>query len=342
MMHVKKYQIKLFQKLNYRNYLFLVIFILLFFGIKNYIKANESTAKKKIAILNFNYSKVSEEYAKTIRDILEIDLFKKGKYQIFEKDVLKVILDENKIGSSPNNLDNSMAKIGEILNVDYVLSGHIIKDKKYKVTIRIFSVKDQSIIFIDRIISDKKNNLERLVHLISNKITQKIIYNKPIEEIEKVEPVAGNSGYYLRGVVPGWGQYYSNHNIKGTIFLSSFAVATGYAAYTIYNFKKKSGAYDSLTYNDSDNEYDKRYDETRKAADKANIALGIFSLVYIANWIDIIFFSKPALKKENLNSMRNGIVLKNYDMHANILFQVEKYNIANNNFKTNLFFQYNF
>lgn len=63
-----------------------------------------------------------------------------------------------------------------------------------------------------------------------------------------VSGMSGKSeyGYYLRGFIPGWGQFYYNHDTKGCMFLGGFVLSSGFAGYAIYDYFNTKSAYNKV------------------------------------------------------------------------------------------------
>ncbi len=107
------------------------------------------------------------------------------------------------------------------------------------------------------------------------------------------------SGYYLRGLIPGWGQLYYRNDTKGYIFLTGFAVFTGALGYSLYDYNAKKDAYDGLDAKSSKSRFDPKYNDYNKAANMAINAAGIWALWYAANWIDLLWFTKPVFADDS-------------------------------------------
>ncbi len=132
------------------------------------------------------------------------------------------------------------------------------------------------------------------------------ILTRTSEFSEEVSGMSGKSvsGYYLRGIVPGWGQMYYRNNMKGYIFLGSFILATAFAGYSINDYMGKKDDYNNVPYYSSKDQFDSKYDAYNKAGNIAIFASALWIAVYIANWADLIWFNEPvflddAVKQSN-------------------------------------------
>jgi hypothetical protein len=101
------------------------------------------------------------------------------------------------------------------------------------------------------------------------------------------------SGYWYRGVIPGAAQFSTDHNIQGTIFLSSFVSAglfLGYETAQYYSAKKK---YDGLNSSDSRTDFQNARNDYKKASKRVNLGIGLLAGVYAFNFIDM-YFTRPS------------------------------------------------
>jgi hypothetical protein len=98
--------------------------------------------------------------------------------------------------------------------------------------------------------------------------------------------------YYARGLVPGWGQIYAGNTGKGWAIAGGFTALAVGGAYYGWKFHMSKNDYDSLSSANSADEFDAAYDRYQRNAHMANIFIGAAALVYVYNWIDLVFFSR--------------------------------------------------
>lgn len=134
-----------------------------------------------------------------------------------------------------------------------------------------------------------------------------------------------SAGYYLRGLVPGWGQLYSGRRRKGFFFLGGFVLSSASMGYYLYDYNKKRGEYED--FQGSISAMNEKYKESGKAETRANIAITLFSLVYIANLLDILLFPKSDVKKVSSGSanIKIGDRYVSFNMESNIRLLCEGY-----------------
>lgn len=128
------------------------------------------------------------------------------------------------------------------------------------------------------------------------------------------------AGYYLRGIVPGWGQVYSGHEVKGTIFAISFLGSATWAIIANINYKKSKDKYNTLTLENTEEEFDRAYNKEKKDGKIALVSIITTSVIYALNWGDIVFFSKPESDK-SLSIYRYG----DFYVNVNLLPDYKNY-----------------
>ncbi len=136
-------------------------------------------------------------------------------------------------------------------------------------------------------------------------------------------PVEGRSGYskqiyYTFGIIPGAGQLYTNNNLKGSLFLGGFLLSSGWGIYSYKKYIKKRDEYHSLAYPASRSDFDSKYDSYKRWANIAFYSLAAWGVVYIANWLDIIFFNEVFYPGES--SKNNTGVSFNLNMRSETVF----------------------
>ena len=129
------------------------------------------------------------------------------------------------------------------------------------------------------------------------------------EEAPEAPEVKSMQGYYLRGIVPGWGQVYAGSEMKGYIYAGTF-VATGlFWAVAHLNYTDKKQAYDDLPYGTTGDKFDSAHDAYKKAGIMAYAAMGLVGLAYAANWVDILFFTKPRFGTAAAANSESGVFI---------------------------------
>ena len=113
----------------------LCIVCVLVLGLFSGALAQQAPAKKRVAVLNFDYGTVQSSVAaifgsnvdvgKGVSDLLVQKLVQDGKYSVIERNALDKILAEQNFSNSDRADSTTAAKIGRVLGVDAVITGTI-------------------------------------------------------------------------------------------------------------------------------------------------------------------------------------------------------------------------
>lgn len=100
--------------------------------------------------------------------------------------------------------------------------------------------------------------------------------------------VITQAGYYTRGIVPGWGQFYAKKPVMGGIILGTFVAAAAFTVWTTLEFNKAKKDYDDLPLGASKSEFDSKYDDYESSAALCNYARIALAAVYVINWAELL------------------------------------------------------
>lgn len=253
---------------------------------------SKDNVKMRLAILGFNSNNIKNSHAEGIRDMIEVELYKTGLFEILERNQFDLILKEK--GYNKNCIDPECAvKIGKILSADKIIIGSVSNIGGINITIKFVDIKKGIIEYADMEKSANEAGIMDSVQKLSEKISGKIAGKDPEIKITKTKPDDYTYlKYYSLGVIPGLGQIYAGKTAKGYLFLGGFTTLAGFSGYAIYDFTKKRKAYENLASGTSA-EYDSKYKSSENALNLVKISFGILGAFYLYNWVDIIFFSKP-------------------------------------------------
>ncbi|MCP4134112.1 MAG: hypothetical protein GY754_24280 [bacterium] len=285
--------------------IFIQLIIIIVLPFTGEIQANEKK-KPRIAVLDFKADNTSRSVAESVRDILEVHLYKTGAFDLLERAEVDPVFKERGITARFCSDAHCAAKMGEILAADKIIIGSVNKTKKFTITLKCIDLKKNSIEFADYKTGLSENEIINTVKKFAQRAAANI--EKPENKSNHREPALySTTGYYFRGIVPGWAQIYAGKNGKGYLFIGMFTVSSVLAGFSIYDFNKKRDEYDSLT-GGSSSLFQEKYETSDRALTRMYIAVSIWAAVYIANWIDAIFFSKPSFgKTESAGTGKAGL-----------------------------------
>ena len=105
---------------------------------------------------------------------------------------------------------------------------------------------------------------------------------------------ANLSEYYFRGIIPGWAQFYSERTLKGSLFLGGFILSGSLAIWAYFNYSAKKEEYRDAPLGTSREDFDKKFDDYKRATNTGKLSLGLLALIYAGHWADVLFFSRPS------------------------------------------------
>lgn len=218
-----------------------------------YSAVEQSTAalasSKRIAVLPFECRVANDkDCGQTAAEIAVTSLKSAGKLQLVERSDLKKVLAEQTLSESGIVSESSALRVGELLSAQYLMTG---------------SVSD---FMGKRMISIKVLDAEKGTVLGSSSLSLGVSEYQSINK-ELLGETGNLSGYLFRSaIMPGWGQFASDHPVRGSISLVAFAGLTAYATYNEIQASSKyddyAGYYENLKTQSFVNEQKKLFCQT--------------------------------------------------------------------------------
>ncbi len=262
--------------------------------------------KMRIVILNLKAEGVADQTAKTVSNMLRIEFINMGEFMVVERAQMDAIMKEQGIQASGCTDQECAVQMGKLMSARKILVGEVSPmGKSLIMTVRIVDVEKGVSEFAASQKAASEDVLDVAVNEIAEKLADRIrstAKDEPRKEKKKEaaraeEPAAPGeitpAGYYLRGIVPGWGQFYSGHNIKGWVYAGVFVLTGAAAVINISQYNKAKDDYESLGSDYSDDDFDSKYKDYEDAGNRATLFTYIWIASYVANWVDILFFSRP-------------------------------------------------
>ena len=264
-----------------------------------------SQEKMRIAILDLKADGVSKRTARAISNMIRNEFINIGKFTVIERAQMDSILKEQGLQQTGCTDSACAVQLGKLMSTRKILIGEVMPiGKSILITVRIIDVEKG----VSEFAAKEKAPTEDQLDVAASKITSKLasrIRGVKVEIVKKEEPVMPaepvvitSTGYYLRGIVPGWGQVYAGSNLKGYIIMGGFTLTAVFSFTSIRNFQTKKDDYESLEAGLSQDDYDAKYSDYEKAGTQARFAVGLFLIVYIYNWVDLVFLTTPEYGKK--------------------------------------------
>ena len=284
----------------------LILLVLPLFAIPAY-----SAEKMSIAILDLRAEGVSEETARRATDLLRADFMSIDTFAVVEKERVDAAMRER--GLQKNGCAGSVCalRVGELLSVKRVLFGDVRRrGDGVLITVVVVNVEravaelaPMELVHAGDTVDEAIESIKgEVVELVSEEREAELLAERRRPAVQRetqfaVERERAMTGYYLRGIVPGWGQYYGGYRMKGYAFFGAFVLAGAFMGYAIYDFNAKRGEYEDMR-SGTVSEFEDKHDAAGDAATVGKISVGIFAAVYIAHWVDMLFFTRPSLGRD--------------------------------------------
>jgi len=249
--------------------------------------------KMRVAVIDLQGKGVSKMVSYAVSDLIRSEMVRTGMFIIVERTQMNEILKEQGLQMSGCTDSACAVEMGKLLSARKILMGEINQlGQSYVITVRIVDVEKGVSEFSANEKAANDDVLDQASKNITAKLTRNIVQGDPGAFVFTTP-----AGYYTRSIIPGWGQFYAGHPVKGTIFLTAFAGSLGFLGYSLYNYFDKKSAYEDQ--GPPQSLIDKKYNEYQKAADLTLYAGITIGVVYLLNWVDVLFFSRPDFSAES-------------------------------------------
>lgn len=273
--------------------------------------ASASNAERlRIVVMDLKADGVSDQMARTVSNMLRTEFINMNEFTVVERAQMDAILKEQGVQASGCTDQACAVQMGRLMSARKILVGEVSPmGKSLIITVRIVDVEKGISEFAATQKAANEEVLDVAVGEIAGKLADRIKKTskdeprKAREAAREEEPEAAHGeitagGYYMRGIVPGWGQFYSGHNIKGWVYGGVFAVTAIGSVVSIMKFNKAKDDYESLGPDLPQSEYDSKYDAYESAEGQAKLFMLLMGAAYVANWVDIVFFSRPDFSEQ--------------------------------------------
>jgi len=253
-------------------------------------------AKMTIAVLDLKGKGVPEAAAQSVSDIIRSEFVNIENFMVVERSAMDEILKEQGLQQTGCTDASCAVQMGKLLSAQKIIVGEMNKiGKAVLLTLRIIDVEKGVSEYSSRDKASAIENVDEAAIKISRKLTQRIVSGEK-EFFSPLTPL----GYYSRSLVPGWGQIYAGHTVKGSIVAGGFVASWLVVGLAYYNYSLKKDAYDSEPL--SSGNFSKRRDEYDTAGKLFDYSFIVVGAVYVLHWVDVIFFSKPEFSSVSAGS----------------------------------------
>ncbi len=287
------------------------------------VTAATAAQKQRVAILNFRANNTAKAYADVVRDILEVHLYKTNTFDIIERNQIDVILKEQGLEDKYCSDAGCAVRIGKILSVDKVVIGSVNRVGKFTITIKFVDVREGLVEYADSEIAQIEGVIETAVDTLAKRSSERLAAGKIKQREYTNSPRL--SEYYFRGFMPGWAQFYSGNTLKGFLYIGGFVLAGSFSIWAYLNYDNKRSEYRNANLGTSRAKFDKKFENYKRATSLGRISLAVFALSYVANWIDVLFFSRPEIEEQT----ERNFSLLNFENRDVLLYIYNRGNVIN-------------
>lgn len=103
----------------------------------------------RLAVLDLSAVNLPDFYAGTVRDRIEVSLYKSNKIELLERNKVQLVLKEHNLISSACKDDSCAVQIGKFLSATHVIVGNVTYLDKYTITLRVVDVSRGKIVYAD-------------------------------------------------------------------------------------------------------------------------------------------------------------------------------------------------
>lgn len=287
------------------KYMFAVLLILFLCAVS--LNAED---KMQIAVLDLDPKGTSKVMAGAVSDIIRSEMVKAGLFTVIERGQMDVILKEQGFQQTGCTDQACAVKLGKMLSARKILVGEINKiGQSFILTVRIVDVETGASKFAANEKAESEDTLDKAAQSITQKLSQNIVEGDKSFFVQRKTM----TGYYLRSIVPGWGHIYADRNTRGLIYMGSFLAAAGLATYGYVSFTQAESDYNNVPRDASQSEFDSKYDAKVTASRIFLLGAGLTLAVYIANWVDALYFTKPGFDSTSASLTKSDTLLLTFD-----------------------------
>lgn len=136
----------------------------------------------RLAVLDLSAVNVPEFYAATVRDRIEVSLYKSDKIDLLERNKVQLVLKEHNLMAGACKDESCAIQIGKFLSATHVIVGSVTHLDGYTLTVRVVDVTRGKIVYADSENVSTKEEITKASVKLSGRILERI-ENLSIEKI---------------------------------------------------------------------------------------------------------------------------------------------------------------
>ncbi|HNR90652.1 MAG TPA: CsgG/HfaB family protein [Spirochaetota bacterium] len=128
----------------------------------------------RLAVLDLSAVNVPEFYAATVRDRIEVSLYKSDKIDLLERNKVQLVLKEHNLMAGACRDESCAIQIGKFLSATHVIVGSVTHLDGYTVTIRVVDVTRGKIVYADSENVSSKEEIAKASVKLSGRILERV------------------------------------------------------------------------------------------------------------------------------------------------------------------------
>jgi len=128
----------------------------------------------RLAVLDLSAVNVPEFYAGTVRDRIEVSLYKSSKIDLLERNKVQLVLKEHNLMAGACKDESCAIQIGKFLSATHVIVGNVTYLDGYAITIRVVDVTRGKIVYADTENVSSKEEIAKASVKLSGRILEHI------------------------------------------------------------------------------------------------------------------------------------------------------------------------
>jgi hypothetical protein len=253
--------------------------------------ASARAEKPVIAVVDFQPKNVSRIISIAVSDLVRSEMIKTGAFTLIERTQMEEILKEQGLQMSGCTDNTCAVKVGKLMSAKKILIGEVTGiGQTIVTTIRIVDVEKGIAEFAA---TEKSPSIDDLDTAAKN-ITRELYANMQGGiALELEDLVITREGYYLRSIVPGWGQLYAGKRKHGYAAIGAASGVGLLFMYSYVNYVNSKSDYEGLPARTDRITFNEKYDQYASSYKLLNYSLLLLGAVYIGHWVDAYFFTRP-------------------------------------------------
>jgi hypothetical protein len=261
--------------------------------------------KPIIAVVDFQPKNVSRIISIAVSDLVRSEMIKTGAFTMIERSQMDEILKEQGLQMSGCTDTSCAVKVGRLISAKKILVGEVTGiGESIVTTIRILDVEKGTAEFAA---TEKSPSIDDLDKAAKNITLELYASMKGGLALDLEDLIITEKGYYLRSIVPGWGQLYVGKRVHGYTAIGASTAAGAFFLYSYINYVNRKSDYENLPARTDRATFNDKYDRYSDSYRLLNISMMVLGAVYIAHWVDVYFFTRPDFDKLDRKALRDTV-----------------------------------